>query len=111
MRLVLAQIDCVVGDLEGNRAKILSRIDEARLSRADLIVFPELATTGYPPEDLLLRPGFVRAAHESLEQIAVRSVGVVTCCMTATPTSASPSRMCSPQRASAASDFRHEVQI
>ena len=70
MRLALAQIDCVVGDLDGNRAKILSRIDEARLSRADLIVFPELATTGYPPEDLLLRPGFVRAARESLDQIA-----------------------------------------
>jgi NAD+ synthase (glutamine-hydrolysing) len=76
LRLALAQIDCVVGDLDGNRAKILSRIDEARLSRADLIVFPELATTGYPPEDLLLRPGFVRAARESLDQIAAATEGV-----------------------------------
>jgi NAD+ synthase (glutamine-hydrolysing) len=76
LRLALAQIDCVVGDLDGNRAKILSRIDEARLSRADLIVFPELATTGYPPEDLLLRPAFVRAARESLDQIAAAAVGI-----------------------------------
>ena len=76
MRLALAQIDCVVGDLDGNRAKILSRIAEARLSRADLIVFPELATTGYPPEDLLLRPGFVRAARESLDQIAAATDGI-----------------------------------
>ena len=43
---------------------------------ADLVVFPELATTGYPPEDLLLRPGFVRAAHESLEQIAAECTGI-----------------------------------
>ncbi len=77
MRLALAQIDSVVGDLDGNRLRILGRLDEARATGADLVVFPELAVTGYPPEDLLLRPGFVRAAGESLQEIARATDGVV----------------------------------
>jgi NAD+ synthase (glutamine-hydrolysing) len=76
LRLALAQIDCVVGDLAGNRDRIVSRMGEARDVGADLVLFPELATTGYPPEDLLLRPGFVGAARESLEQIASEAMGV-----------------------------------
>ena len=48
----------------------LAAIDEARAQSADLVLLPELAVTGYPPEDLLLRPGFVRAARESVEEIA-----------------------------------------
>ena len=63
MRLALAQINTVVGDLDGNRDLILARLDEARTRGADLVLFPELAVTGYPPEDLLLRPGFIRAAR------------------------------------------------
>jgi NAD+ synthase (glutamine-hydrolysing) len=70
VRLALAQINPVVGDLEGNRKLILERLDEARSNTADLVVFPELAVTGYPPEDLLLRPGFIRAAEESVQQLA-----------------------------------------
>src|ERR687888_1625038 len=77
MRLALAQINTVVGDLDGNRDLILSRLDEARSLGADLVLFPELAVTGYPPEDLLLRPGFVRAAARSLEEIARAARGVV----------------------------------
>jgi NAD+ synthase (glutamine-hydrolysing) len=77
MRLALAQIDTVVGDLDGNRDLILARIEEARTAGADLVVLPELAVTGYPPEDLLLRPGFVRAARASLEQIAAETHGIV----------------------------------
>jgi NAD+ synthase (glutamine-hydrolysing) len=77
MRLALAQLNTVVGDLEGNRERILAGLAEAREARADLVVFPELATTGYPPEDLLLRPGFVRAARESLDAIAVECEGLV----------------------------------
>jgi NAD+ synthase (glutamine-hydrolysing) len=76
VRLALAQINPVVGDLEGNRRLILDRLDEARSHSSDLVVFPELAVTGYPPEDLLLRPGFVRAAEESVERIAGESRGV-----------------------------------
>ena len=70
MRLALAQINTVVGDLEGNRDRILARLEEARDAQADLVLFPELAVTGYPPEDLLLRPGFVRAAERTLQEIA-----------------------------------------
>jgi NAD+ synthase (glutamine-hydrolysing) len=76
VRLALAQIDTVVGDLAGNRALILERLAEARDEGADLAVFPELAVTGYPPEDLLLRPGFVRAARDSLEEIARAADGI-----------------------------------
>ena len=76
MRLALAQIDPTVGDLDGNRALILDRLEAGRDAGADLVVFPELAVTGYPPEDLLLRPGFIRAAERSLEQIARASRGV-----------------------------------
>ncbi len=77
MRLALAQINPTVGDLAGNRALILDRLERAKAAGADLAVFPELAVTGYPPEDLLLRPGFVRAAEESLEQIAGAVHGIV----------------------------------
>jgi NAD+ synthase (glutamine-hydrolysing) len=77
MRLALAQINTVVGDLDGNRDLIHSRLDEARTGGADVVLFPELAVTGYPPEDLLLRSGFVRAAARSLEQIAAQARDVV----------------------------------
>src|SRR6266480_3649274 len=77
MRLVLAQINTVVGDLEGNRDLILARLAEARDKGADLVLFPELAVTGYPPEDLLLRPGFVAAAARSLAEIAGHARDVV----------------------------------
>src|SRR6187431_1216590 len=77
MRIALAQINTTVGDLEGNRALILSRLEEARSSGADIVLFPELAVTSYPPEDLLLRPGFLRAAERSLVEIAARATGIV----------------------------------
>jgi NAD+ synthase (glutamine-hydrolysing) len=77
MKLALAQIDPTVGDLEGNRDLILARIEEARTAGADLVVLPELAVTGYPPEDLLLRPSFVRAARASLERIAAETRDLV----------------------------------
>jgi NAD+ synthase (glutamine-hydrolysing) len=77
IRLALAQIDPTVGDLDGNRALMLECIDQAKAAGADIVVFPELATTGYPPEDLLLRPGFLHAARDSLEQIALAARGIV----------------------------------
>src|SRR5882757_8753748 len=77
MRIALAQIDPIVGDLAGNRSMILERLGEAKAAGADLALFPELAVTGYPPEDLLLRPGFVRAAESSLEEIARAARGIV----------------------------------
>jgi NAD+ synthase (glutamine-hydrolysing) len=77
LRIALAQLNAVVGDLDGNRDRILRDLERARAARADLVVFPELAATGYPPEDLLLRPGFVRAARESVERIAAATDGIV----------------------------------
>ena len=77
MRLALVQTNPVVGDLDGNRALVLERLEEAKGAGADLVVFPELAVTGYPPEDLLLRPGFVRAAEASLVKIARATHGTV----------------------------------
>ncbi len=77
MRLALAQIDSVVGDLDGNRDRILTRLGQARDAGAGLVLFPELAVTGYPPEDLLLRPGFVRAAERTLAEIARETTGTV----------------------------------
>jgi NAD+ synthase (glutamine-hydrolysing) len=76
MRLALAQLNPVVGDLDGNRDRILRAIEDARSQGADLVVLPELAVTGYPPEDLLLRPGFVRAARERAEEIAAACTGI-----------------------------------
>jgi NAD+ synthase (glutamine-hydrolysing) len=76
MRLVLAQINVVVGDLDGNRERILAGLADARAEGAELVLFPELAVTGYPPEDLLLRPAFVRAAEDSLREIAKACTGL-----------------------------------
>jgi NAD+ synthase (glutamine-hydrolysing) len=77
MRLALAQINTTVGDLEGNREKIVGRMEEAKEAGAEIVLFPELAVTGYPPEDLLLRPEFVKEAERSLEQIARSARGIV----------------------------------
>jgi NAD+ synthase (glutamine-hydrolysing) len=77
MRLALAQINTTVGDLEGNRERILSSLNDAKEAAADLVLFPELAITGYPPEDLLLRPSFIRAAERSLAEVAREVRGLV----------------------------------
>src|SRR5262245_32470482 len=76
MRLALAQMNTVVGDLDGNAERISQRLHDARVAGADLVLFPELAVTGYPPEDLLLRPAFVRAARSAVELIATRTRGI-----------------------------------
>jgi NAD+ synthase (glutamine-hydrolysing) len=76
MRLALAQINTVVGDLDGNRDRIVRRLHEAREANADVVLFPELAVTGYPPEDLLFRPEFLRQARRSLDQIAAEATDI-----------------------------------
>jgi NAD+ synthase (glutamine-hydrolysing) len=76
VRLALAQLNVVVGDLDGNVEAIMSSVREAERSGADLLVLPELAVTGYPPEDLLLRPGFVRAARDAVEEVARACTGI-----------------------------------
>jgi NAD+ synthase (glutamine-hydrolysing) len=77
VRLALAQIDSIVGDLDGNRDRILTRLGQGREAGAELVLFPELAVTGYPPEDLLLRPGFIQASERTVREVARETAGVV----------------------------------
>ena len=69
VKIVIAQINTTVGDLKGNKEKILSCLKKADREKADLIVFPELTITGYPPEDLLLNPHFVKENIKCLREI------------------------------------------
>jgi NAD+ synthase (glutamine-hydrolysing) len=73
LRLAMAQINVVVGDVEGNARKIIEWMDRARDVDADIVTFPELALTGYPPEDLLLKPQFIDANLEALDKIVSRT--------------------------------------
>ena len=75
-RLALAQINTTVGDIPGNTAKIVEYIERARSLRCDLVAFPELAVTGYPPEDLVFRPHFVRENLERTREIAAATQGI-----------------------------------
>ena len=76
IRLALAQHDFLVGDFAANLAKAKGLIAQARDAGADLIVFPELALSGYPPEDLLLRPGFLRTSAETVTALASSVQGI-----------------------------------
>ena len=76
LRIALAQINVTVGDLEGNRDKILSRIHQARDLGVHLIAFPELAITGYPPEDLLFKPRFLQANNRILDDLVQNTQGI-----------------------------------
>ena len=77
LRLALAQLNVTVGDLEGNRALIEGAIRHAQAWRADVVVSPELAITGYPPEDLLLKPQFVEANRRALDRLVPLTRGLV----------------------------------
>jgi len=76
IRFGIAQINSTVGDLSGNTRKIVEFIDRARSLGVDLLTFPELAITGYPPEDLLLKPQFIKQNRESLDKIIEHSSGI-----------------------------------
>jgi NAD+ synthase (glutamine-hydrolysing) len=70
LRVALSQVNLVVGDLPGNAERMVAEVARAEEADAHLVVFPELAVTGYPPEDLVLKAGFVDDNHEALERIA-----------------------------------------
>jgi len=77
LRIVMAQLNMLVGDIEGNVQQVINAANHARDEyHADAIVFPELTLTGYPPEDLLLRPGFTMAALHGLEQVKQSISGI-----------------------------------
>lgn len=70
LQVVLAQIDPIVGDVAGNTRKVIVATEQAKkLHAADLVVFPELCLTGYPPEDLLLRPGLIKRVNKALQTL------------------------------------------
>ena len=73
LRIALAQLNPVVGDLAGNVAKICAAYDDAEAAGCDIVAFPELAITGYPPEDLVLKPGFVADNLDALAQVAAHT--------------------------------------
>ena len=70
LRIALGQLNLVVGDLAGNVERILAAYDRSEAAGCDLAAFPELAVCGYPPEDLVLKPGFVADTRAALEEIA-----------------------------------------
>src|SRR5690242_18088586 len=76
MRVLAAQKNFTVGDMEGNAKKILASIRSARAKHADIVLFSELALCGYPPEDLLLHPSFIDAQEKYLERIIAASQGL-----------------------------------
>ena len=76
MRIALAQMNSIVGDLEGNRERILAFVGKAREAGAELVAFPELAITGYPPEDLLLNPRFIQRSQECLDEMVRDCIGI-----------------------------------
>ncbi len=76
LRLALGQINVTVGDFDGNRARMLAVVERARGLGVDLLAFPELAVPGYPPEDLLLKPGFVEANLAALRELAAAATGL-----------------------------------
>ncbi len=73
LRVAACQINPVVGDITGNVAKVFAGLEEAEAAGADVAVFPEMALTGYPPEDLLLKPGFVADCQEAVLKVAART--------------------------------------
>src|SRR5215470_5948909 len=76
LRLGLAQLNPTVGDLEGNRRLIVENIDRARAQGVDVLAFPEMMVTGYPPEDLLLKPSFIERSIEITRELAPLSTGM-----------------------------------
>ncbi len=77
LRIAQAQINATVGDLGGNCAKIASFIERAKDRKADIVTFPELAVSGYPPEDLILKDHFLRDCMDAVDRIA-RGVSGIT---------------------------------
>jgi NAD+ synthase (glutamine-hydrolysing) len=76
LRIAMAQVNVTVGDVMGNASKIVAYVERARALQADLVVFPELAIPGYPPEDLLLKPSFIDANRAALDEVASATSGL-----------------------------------
>ena len=77
LRIAVAQMNPTVGDLNGNVRRIVEWLGEARKAQVDLVAFPELAITGYLPEDLLFKPQFIAENLRSLDRVVEASAGPV----------------------------------
>jgi NAD+ synthase (glutamine-hydrolysing) len=88
VKIALGQINPTVGDFSGNAAKIIHFAERARSAGAGLILFPELAVSGYPPYDLVERPSFVARSRATVERIAVATTGIAVICGMVTPADA-----------------------
>ena len=75
LKIAIAQVNLTVGDFVGNRDEILSYYEQALGHDADLVVFPELCVSGYPPEDLVLRKGFTKKSQETLSELVEATSG------------------------------------
>ncbi|MGH7208297.1 MAG: nitrilase-related carbon-nitrogen hydrolase, partial [Nitrospiraceae bacterium] len=75
-RIAMVQMNPTVGDVAGNVRRMKGWLREARRAKADLVAFPELAITGYPPEDLLLKPAFLKDNHRALEELIRQCQGL-----------------------------------
>ena len=75
-RLALAQLNTTVGDIDGNTARIIECVERARALEADLVAFPELAITGYPPEDLLFKTSFLQANVAAMQRVIAAAKGL-----------------------------------
>ncbi len=76
LRIAIAQINCTVGDFEGNYNKIAGHVEKAKSAGADIISFPELAITGYPPEDMLLKTNFIDDNLDMLKKLSKSATGI-----------------------------------
>ncbi len=85
VRIALAQINPTVGDFSGNSAKIIDFSLRAKSAGVDLVLFPELSVCGYPPRDLVDRPGFIERNRQAAEEVATRTSGISVVCGLVTP--------------------------
>jgi NAD+ synthase (glutamine-hydrolysing) len=77
MKIAMAQINPIVGDIKGNLAKVIEQLKECRKLDVDVLAFPEMVITGYPPQDLLHERAFIKANHDAIKSIADATDGLV----------------------------------
>ena len=77
MRILVAQIDPTIGDFSGNLKKILKIFEIGRQKKVDIVLLPEMTICGYPPEDFVLHPSFVKACQDSLERLIPKTQGIM----------------------------------
>lgn len=77
IRIATCQLNFCVGDISGNKKKIINFIKKARANRADIVCFPELSITGYPPEDLLLNGSFIEQNIKALDEITKHTKSII----------------------------------